>query len=229
MTRTLFRCSLALIVLLSMTLSRGPAEAHSAANYYPSKWPGGSMGYRYSPGFPGPGAKRDRINESFQRWTDVQDSSLAFSQNSDATDGYTASNPCGANATYNGIFWNTSVSYGRVYNCVRWNTLGYYYTTRWSLVFEENTDAFWNGGTGDPDGGTNYFKSVAMHETGHAGGFGTMDTINPGSIYVHFSTSDEPCYEDPTYHTMCTGLHSPVPDTQATLEYHDIETVQNAY
>jgi hypothetical protein len=166
--------------------------------------------------------------ESFNAWTNVANSALTFNQNADATSGYIPSTPCASGATYNGIFYNPTVDYGATYLCFVQDGPSAFHISRFALVMEENSDSFWNdGGT---DTGTNYFKTVSQHETGHAGGFGTKFWLTNNPDDMHFpvsSTSDGVCWPDSTYQTMCSGIGTS--DWQASLEAHDIHTVQDAY
>lgn len=224
-----YRLTLLAIWLLGIvTLSTGAGNAHSESDYYPIKWSGSSNGWKFNPTFP-TGNKATRMQESFQTWTNVSSSDLTFNANGVATTGYTASNPCGANATYNGVFYNTSVQYGRTYHCVVQDGPSAFHISRWAVVMQDGNDAFWKDSGSDT--GTNVFKSVATHEAGHAGGFGTKIYLTGNAPDQHFLPSpsaDGRCWDDAFYNTMCNGL-VPAPDKTSTLEAHDIHTVQNAY
>lgn len=217
---------LGLILLNFATFDRGSAEAHSQAEYYPTKWPGGDPGWRFAPSFPGPGAKRERVEEAFGQWNGVADSFLRFTKNPESSNSYEPSTPCSADATYNGIFYKSNVQYGRTYLCIRSSGPDQTYIDRFALVVQEAADGFWDSGAGD--GGTNNFKAVVLHEAGHAGGFGTKIYITGVGTDQHFKAGDAPCVNDETYHTMCNGL-VPAPAKVNTLEWHDKETVANAY
>lgn len=222
-----YRLTLLGLVLLSFAaFDKESAEAHSQAEYYPMKWPGGDPGWRFAPSFPGPGAKRERMEEAFSQWTAVPDSFLTFNKNTESSNSYEPSNPCSSDATYNGVFYKTNVAYGHTYHCIRSSGPDQYYIDRFALVMQDAPDGFWDSGAGD--GGTNNFKAVALHEVGHAGGFGTKIYITGVGVDQHFKDGDAPCVKDDTYHTMCNGL-VPAPAKVNTLEWHDKETVANAY
>lgn len=225
-----YRVALLGLVLLSFAaFDRNVAGAHAANEWYPVKWPGGDPGWRFAPSFPGPGAKRERVEEAFGQWNAVDGSFLKFTKNTESSNSYEPSQPCSADATYNGIFYKSNVQFGATFLCIRSPAPDQYKIDRFATVFEEAGDAFWDSGTGD--GGKHNFKAVALHEFGHAGGFGTKYEItgNPGDMHFPPSTSSgAACYKDESYHTMCNGL-DPAPAKMNTLEYHDKETVANAY
>lgn len=221
---------LAVWLLGSTTLIGVNAGAHGASTYYPIKWLSSSpdIGWYFTPNFATSQNKRDRMRESFATWTNVSNSAISFTFKGNHSTGYTASNPC--SSSYNGVFYNTTVEYGGTYHCVRQgSTPDSYYISRFSLVMQEAGDSFWDDGAGDT--GNNNFKAVATHEAGHAGGFGTKYLITGDPADMHFpvaNTSDGICWNDDTFHTMCSGL-TPAPAKMSTLEAHDIHTVQDAY
>jgi hypothetical protein len=205
-----------------------PALAHDPAFYFPVKWADSTAGWRFTPNFPTNANKRARVQESFQTWTDVANSAMTFNKNADATTGYTASNPCSSAATYNGIFYNTTVSFGTTYLCFT-QPGPTYFLARFAMVIEDKADSAWNdGGT---DTGTHVFKSVVTHEAGHAAGFGTRVPFSGNPNDQHFPVANDStgiCWDDSDFNTMCNGLN-PVPAKTSTLEEHDLHTFQDAY
>lgn len=223
----IYRLTLLSLILLSFTaFDRESAGAHSPAEWYPMKWPGGDPGWRFAPSFPGPGAKRERVEEAFGQWNAVEGSFLRFTKNPESSNSYEPSTPCSSDATYNGVFYKNNVKFGGTFHCIRSSGVDQYYISRFALVMEDAPDGYWDSGAGD--GGTHNFKAVALHEIGHAGGFGTKYYITRQDSDMHFRSGDAPCVNDGTYHTMCNGL-DPAPAKMNTLEWHDKETVADAY
>jgi hypothetical protein len=213
------------IALGSFSLSiGGNADAHWEGQYYHSQWSGASpnVGWKFAPSFPSGGAKANRVKDAADTW-DAASGHFGFNYNGVASGTYDRTHPCQGN--YNGIFEPTSgVQYGETFWCENSHVI-----SAFSLSMQEGTDNFWD--TGDGNTGTNKYSAVITHEMGHATGFGTLylETGDPDDMHFPFAnTSSGICWDDADFHTMCNGL-IPAPAKTATLEEHDIHTLQNRY
>jgi hypothetical protein len=166
------------------------------------------------------------VEEAAGTWNAVPNVGFSFDFQGEANANYDTTT-C-SSYTYNGVFERDWVSFGLTLWCYKANGN----LEHIALLFQSGSDAFWD--ISPEDTGTHQFKSVAVHEMGHATGFGAGSDWPGGSNLEHFVPASEPtgiCWDDATVHTMCSGDSGglPIDGRFITLEGDDEETFENGY
>ncbi len=215
---------------LSLGLGGGVANAHPAANWYPTKWGPASLpiiNWKFHTGFP-TGAFRTRVLDGAGKWNAVQATAFTFTKlSTDNAQGYSVPANC-ASAPYmqeeNVVYYRSIGAFGVTGTCM--NSQG---NIKYALVSFDSTGQNWYTGTGDPGAAQIDAHSVASHEFGHFTGFSG-----------HFTTPDICPIVNPVnldaWQTMCDGVVvlTPFADDlgvkfRRTLEAHDKHTFDGAY
>lgn len=198
--------------------------AHNAANFYDSNYwkasaPSGlHITWRFSPGFPDGGPKKNRVIDAFNHWNAL-DQQMDFTRLSDATSGYEGF-LCIDQQGYNGIFFHDISPPAITMACPDPGT-----STLHNFFIRFDSSRRWHGldDTNVPDDEID-LESFATHEVGHATGWGgEFDD-------AHFDEDSGHCPGGIASgrHTMCDNL-LPGIATWRSLESHDKQAFDDWY
>lgn len=209
------RC-LAVAAANVLLLGAAVAEAHTASDWYDSKWKedhhtGLNITWRFSPGFPD-GNKKDRVKGAFADWNNVGQQ-MKFERLDDADSSYVFD--CQHDHGYNGIFHNNIDGPGDTLAATLRCAHPSGALHNFSIKFDE--DENWYAGDSNGPNDEHDFGGAADHEVGHATGW-----------KGHFGNSWDVC--DAPEQTMCAlGPGEKTPYGWRTLEAHDKHTFDGAY
>ncbi len=215
-----------LATLVAVTLLGGLAPAHTVSDYYGYKWAPSDRNQDYGFASDVPNNNyRDRVEGGAIEWNNLPGDmrfgrggvNVNFAPNAASC----PNRQLGDNGIHDGYIdgdpvENDTIAY--MQPC----PLDADHYKAFSIKFDNGNP--WYNGTESPSDGELDRWSVAAHEFGHAGGFGS------GALGDHFAANLSICsYSQPsTRHTMCSG--TPKGTTyRRSLEEHDKHTFNNAY
>lgn len=192
------------------------AEAHSPGPYYPNVWPNDPPVAFGRVSSPLDTATAKTSMRYYSPWNSVSGSTLDFSWSGIDTSIATWNGTTCSSGLYNGYVWiftddiSPLAMTGR---CLSGSAI-----VKIAIRYDHTRSNWHTGSSTSVPSGRADLRSVAVHEFGHAGGFGFGATQHWGSSYCSGTGRQ----------TMCATIPNGT-SYMRTLEDHDRHTVANAY